>query len=493
MRRSLRIATAVLLAGLLLAILPADRAQAASTKERFEKSVNDILKKYSRRNTEWGIAIRRASSGSSLYEKKSLRLLIPASNRKVFTSVLALEKMGPLYRYRTSLYFDGPVNERGHLHGNIRIVGTGDPTFANPRFHNGSMNGTLKAWANKVREEGVRYIHGDVALDCSAFVPSYTSVKGLPSDHTVSYAARPSCLAINENCVALRIKPGSATGRPAVITQYPSSAGIRIVNKTTTGRSRSVNTLNLERAFDTDTITVSGRVPLKARSESRLVTLRSPPKMMGRIFKSYLKEAGVHVDGEVKVFYHYSAKGSRQVTFSDSPPLAEILKAVNRESNNVIAEQIYQSVSYRITGKGSYTRTRAIEREFLDKIGVRIKDVLTEDGSGLSRDNRCTADSLVRLLMYERGRPHFKTFRDSLALSGKRGTLRNRMGTKRLIGRVYAKTGSLNGVACLSGYYVTPQGTYYVFSILANNTTSASTINVQGKILDQLARHYGGT
>lgn len=477
----------------LCVVLLSAASSADSKKEQFQNELRSIISKYSGKETDWGIAIRRADNGRSLFEKKSLRLLIPASNRKIFTTILALEKMGPQYRFQTGLYLDGPVNERGHLHGNLRIEGSGDPTFLNPRFNGGKITGTLKEWAEKVNESGVRYIHGNIVIDCSGFDPGYYSVEGLPDDYHLNYVARPSCVAINENCLALLINPGSEVGQPAEIRLYPPGAGVELINNTETVKSRSVNTLRLTRPVDSDVIMAEGRVPKDARRESRLIALRYPPRMVGNVFKDILEEKGIYIKGTVDVSYKPPGMPGRQIAVHESPPLGEILKEVNRNSNNFIAEQVYQSVSRRLNGRGTYAATRSIEKTFLDKIGVRVNDVVPEDGSGLSLNNRCTADSMVRILSYARYQPYFETFKDTLAVSGKYGTLRGRLGQRGLYNRVYAKTGTLDGVSCLSGYYFTPNGTTYVFSIIVNKTRTSSAIAAQNSILQTLMKYYSGT
>ena len=468
-------------------ILPAD-----STQQRFEAAVDKIIGEYSNTKTQWGVAIRR-DGGQSLYEKKSLRMLVPASNRKLFTSVLAMHAMGPNYRYRTTISAGGEVTERGHLRGDLVLTGSGDPTFGNPDFNAGSITGTLEEWADHIAASGIRFIHRDIAIDCSAFTPDYFAVTELPDDYVVSYAARASGFPIYKNCIAVRMEPASQQGLPAKISLYPEEAGIPLNNQSTTGSKNSANTLRITRPQDSDLITVEGSIPLGAGSEARLITLRSPPKVAGRIMQSYLAQRGVIVRGDVKVYYQDQKPQGPLLGSYESPPLTDILRRVNQPSDNFCAEQVYQSISRRVKGLGSYNNTREIELEFLDQIGINPKYVEPEDGSGLSRADKCTADSIVRLLTWASGQEWFEEYKSTLAVSGRSGTLRRRLGGKNLYGRIYGKTGTLNRVSCISGFYITPNGTRYIFSILINDINTSSGIAAQNKILETLVKYYSGT
>ena len=114
----------------------------------------------------------------------------------------------------------------------------------------------------------MRYIHGNVVIDCSAFTPGYYQVQGLPDDYHLSYVARPSCVTINENCLALLINPGQKINQPARISLYPPGSAVPIINRTKTTKSKSVNTLRLTRPVDTDVISAEGRVPAGSRTKT---------------------------------------------------------------------------------------------------------------------------------------------------------------------------------------------------------------------------------
>ncbi|MBN1516026.1 D-alanyl-D-alanine carboxypeptidase/D-alanyl-D-alanine-endopeptidase [Candidatus Sumerlaeota bacterium] len=467
-------------------------AQASSAPNaKFKADIDSIVKKGSSKNTNWGIAIRNASTGQSLYEENSLRKLVPASNRKLFTSLLALEKLGEQYTYQTELFADGAISEDGHLRGALRVVGSGDPTFCNPRFDGGSRTKPLEQFVDAVKRAGIKYVHDGIVVDCSAFTNDHDAVSGLPDDYVVQYAARPCCLSFSENAIAVQVKAGYGENQPVRVSTIPAYSLVLLINNAKNGSKRSANTLRISRERNGDIITIDGKKPLGQSSETRLVALRNPALVAGKVFKELLKENGIFVQGDVRVVYSAPEAQGKRLDVYISPPLKDLLPLMNQRSNNVITEQVYQSISRRLYGLGSYENTRKAELEFLDQIGVPIRYVVPEDGSGLSRDNLCTADSIIRMLQWETTQPHFQTFKDSLALSGSKGTLKGRMTSSRLKGRVYGKTGTLNGVSTLSGYYITPKGTIFTFSILVNDAESWKARDAQNIILDKLARYYG--
>ena len=141
----------------------------------------------------------------------------------------------------------------------------------------------------------------------------------------------------------------------------------------------------------------------------------------------------------------------------------------------------------------SYDRSRSLEKQFWAAKKMDLRGFVNEDGSGLSRNNKCSSGFLVQLLMWTTNQKYWRQFKESLAISGKSGTLKSRMTSSALRGRVFAKTGTLNRVKALSGYYITKKGTIYCFSILINDTTSGSGSAAQNKILEALAKYYGNT
>lgn len=483
----------ILPAGLGLVGLGASRsATVALTHSQLVGKVRSLVGQKGLRSIRWGICVAHAETGKSLFSHQADDLFIPASNRKLFVAALALHHLGPDYRFSTSLYLSEPAEDRSHFHGDLIVRGVGDPTFLNPRFHEGSLNGTLLKWADELAALGVRYVHGDLVMDGSGFAPGEHTAEGWIEDYeTAQYAPRVSAVCFRGNCLAVGVSPGAQEGLPPLVKLYPPNSVLRIDNQAETGPRRCPDTVEIKRSdAGPDHLIVTGRLARGAPEQARRIPLEQPGLVAGEVFRSILEKKGIVVRGRVREARSEAPTSTTEwvrVAEYQSPPLREILTAINKDSDNHCAEQIFQAVAFAKTGRASYADAKRFEEAFLAKIGILPNAANFEDGSGLSRLNLVSPRAVVRLLGFMANHRHAEDFKQSLAIAGRDGTIANRMG-RRAVGRVYAKTGQLKVASALSGYATTRSGVPVAFSILANDVDgrNGDACYVQDRIIDWL-------
>lgn len=456
----------------LVATLPAQAFQASTAQSILNQAG------LSTQNT----AVRMVSmkTGQVLYEKNADKALIPASNMKVITSAAALHLLKPEFRFKTTLYSNARLRG-GVLNGDIYLKGYGDPVLDDER---------LGELVQELRFAGVESITGNLYVD-DTFFDQETRGKGWKDTYgAAAYSARISALSLNLNTVAVQVKPGQL-GQAANVRLKPENTFFDIVNqtRTTTGSTR----LKISRQWvnNRNQIIVSGQVNVRGRTESENINLDKPGLYVGNVAQSMLKREGIQLQG--KVMKGQAPSGANILASTLSPPLKDIVTRLNKDSVNLIAENLLKFMGANFLGAPGTAEKGAqvIKERFLfSQVGLDPSTPLViADGSGLSPLNRLTATSLSRVLEYMFQQFDVSVdFMGSLAISGVDGTLKKRMNTPLLKRRVRAKTGFINGVSSLSGYVYTQKNEVIIFSFLMNHFTSyGAAVQAQQRLCELLA------
>lgn len=433
------------------------------------KSVNDkideILAGPHAKSAFWGVHVEDLSTGRLLYSRNGDKTLVPASNQKLLTSAAALDALGADFRYETTLHFKGDING-SIMTGDLVLEGAGDPAFSSKEFK--SQN-PLKEWAQKLADLGVTRIEGRIIGDDNVFDDEpYAKGWDLSFVATESFAPASSGLSGNDNVVVVQIE-SSRVGASPVLTDKPAGF-LEIENKATTSARRRGRSIRVNRKLGTEEVTVQGSVPRVYR-RSVVIPVSNPTLFTLHSFKNYLEEAGIEVVSSLKdideLDENINYKSSAPLFVNYSPPLSELLDEVNKESNNFYAEQIFRTFGWGGSVEGGERRLKA----FLKRAGVSRAGLAVRDGSGLSRKNMLTTETIGGLLKYMHRHSDWETFRSTLPRGGEAETTLDR----RLRGvPVIAKTGSLEYVRSLSGYVTTTDGRLIAFSLIANNYTVPS-------------------
>lgn len=430
--------------------------------ESLESDLRTALSQHTR-SGQWGVMVISLSRGDTLFRESPDAMMQPASTMKMYTSVLALDRFGPDYVFKTAALHDGVLNPDGLLAGNLYLRGSGDPSLS-PRFW-GTTN-PMDSLAHLIVASGVRRIHGDIVGDASAFDQQLVPEGWLSRYLGAAYAARVSALSLNENLVWVVVqaqdKKPVVTLDPATTT-IPVQSSVRVVGGSG-GRISAVRQKD-------GSILVRGSIGTSAPPQRYSLVVDDPASFTTGALRAALEKAGVSIDGRVIV--GTTPGTAKELASISSPPLANIIAEMNRESINLYAELLFRDAAH-ATGTdqvGSAQTGLATLRTLLSsKIAARPEDVQVSDGSGLSVLDRVTPRSMVELLSFAHQAAWGPTFHASLPLEGESGTLRHRARQTPARGNLHAKTGTTNTVASLGGYVTAKDGEILAFSFIYNGS-----------------------
>lgn len=460
------------------------------TVERLRSDLGRIFADPNFANAQWGVEIVSLDRGEPIFSLNEARLYMPASNNKLLTSAAALVRLGPAFRFETRLAADGEVHD-GVLHGNLWVVGSGDPTLC-ARFHDGDSFAPLRAWAARLKGQGIRKVAGDLVGDGRTFEPQLLGLGWEWDDLPFGYAAPVSALQFNENVVTVEIAPGPSEGSQASCKGLPAPDYLAVDLQVHTGAPSSETRLELERAETGERVAIRGTIAQGAAPATRTLAVRYPTLYLLHAFRSALAAEGIDVSGcGVRACAPDSAAPDslRVLHTHPSPHLSEILKPLLKVSQNLYAETLARTLGRAARGDGSFERGREVVEEVLRGMAIEKGTYRYADGSGLSRLNLVSADLIVRILRYMYRSRHFDAFFEALPVAGADGTIASRMKGTRAEKNVRAKTGTIANVRALSGYVRTADGEMLAFSMLANNflVSTRAAEYVQDLALERLA------
>jgi D-alanyl-D-alanine carboxypeptidase/D-alanyl-D-alanine-endopeptidase (penicillin-binding protein 4) len=440
----------------------------------------------------WGLIVSDAETGEELYSLNAGRYFMPASNAKLFTTAMALATLGPAFHIRTTVESAGVPDSSGHLEGDLILVGRGDGNLSNRVLpfvdhaeHNGPPEKALADLADQiiasgviasgVIESGVKEISGDIVADDGYFAPErYPPGWGI-DDAVWSYGAAVSALAINDNFISVDLRPGATVGAPLVYSAAPWPGIYQIRNDTQTTAAGTEPMLRLERDLDSQVFHLTGTLPLDAPARQLQLAVTQPAENAAAILMQTLEARGVRIEGHSRARH-----GDRNVPAQPaapmhvlaehiSPALLEDVRLTNKLSMNLHAELLLRVAAREKAGAMTMDDALAFATQFRQEIGITPDDVQLTDGSGLSRGDLVTPQSVVQLLAYALKQPWGPDFVATLPVAGQDGTLESRMRGTAAAGRVHAKTGLVEHVNSLSGYATTRRGAHLLFSIFGNN------------------------
>jgi D-alanyl-D-alanine carboxypeptidase/D-alanyl-D-alanine-endopeptidase (penicillin-binding protein 4) len=449
------------------------------------------------KGSTWGIFARDASGKVLASHNKDIRLM-PASNRKLITTGVALHALGPDFRFRTSLGYTGVLQADGTLDGDLYIIGGGDPTV-------GTQDTTiaLKAdalfwkWKTLLREKGIQRIHGRIIGDG-------TSMEGLlehPSweydDMGTYYGTGGNALCFYENTIDMQVA-ATREGQPISLTQiYPETPWLHVTNYGMTGPVGSGNSLYLYTTDLAPYAQMRGVFGIDRQPKIESASNKYGALTCAYYFWKNLCATGWEVTGgyahvnrsgyvEGPDFVEAGKAGKPlEIGFTESPRLADIARITNERSDNFYAESMLRYMGEKATGIAEYDSCLVAESVVLRDLGLSMDQINLADGSGLSAKNWVTPQWMVNYLEAIQKSPSFDAFLSSLPQPGE-GTL----SSIRFPGcnRVRMKSGSLSGTLCYSGYILDENGKPAVtFSILTNSSL-ASTSQVRAVLMQMVRR-----
>ena len=445
--------------------------------ERFAERAESLVSATPVNKGAWGLLVVDAATGETLYEKNADRYFTPASNMKLLTTALALDKLGPDYRFRTTVETHGAIAQ-GVLSGDLILVGRGDPNLSNRKFpfdtkeeFDGPPEKALIELADQVLARGVKQISGDIVGDDSYF-PRDRYPDGWEIDDMVwEYGAAISAIVVDDNMVTLTLTPGEKAGDSTAGVVEPATSDFAVKNGVTTSAMAEKPDLTLLREPGSNTVVVTGTLPAKSAPHKLVLAIQEPAQHAASTLARLLADRGVKFRGTVRANHDPDAAEASRTVLAEhlSLPLGDTLKLVNKISQNLHTEILLRTAARQQGRWATPDDLLKFPEEFYARVGIAPGDVVQQDGSGLSRHNLVTSRALVALLLYAQKQTWFPVYFGSLPLAGIDGTLSDRMKKAGMMGRIHAKTGSVEHVRTLSGYADTPGGRRLIFSFLSNN------------------------
>ena len=404
----------------------------------------------------------------------------PASTMKLVTTYAALEMLGPNHQWKTEFYTDGTLSS-GILNGNLYLKGGGDPKL--------NME---KLWLlmRDLRANGVTQITGDLVLDRNFFVqPQLPQFNDDGNDDNKPFLVKPDALMVNLK--ALRFVARNDNGR-VLVSVEPPIATIRIENQVKAVNSKQctggVRYNPVTQADGSVTVTVGGQLGEGCSSQTYLSLLDHATYTAGAV-RAIWKELGGSIQGVDRL--SPTPKDAKVLARAFSPDLAEIIRDINKYSNNTMAQQLFLSLGaqFRTEADGDDAKAaQRVVRQWLAKKGITAPHLVMENGSGLSRAERVSARELAGMLQAAWKSPYSAEFISSMPIAGTDGTMRKRLKTTAMRGEAHIKTGTLNTVRAIAGFSRDINGNTWAVVAILNDKAPFGASSVLDQVLLDLYR-----
>ena len=381
----------------------------------------------------------------------------PASTMKLLTTLVALDTLGPAYRWRTDVYAFGEVTN-GFLDGNLLLKGYGDPFLV-----------TERVWQMQrgIRQAGIRHISGDLLLDDSYFDVGSYDPAAFDRRPLRAYNVAPNALLMNFKVVRYWFEPD---GQSVSVRLDPQLDNLQVDNRLRLvpgycgGYQRGITVTN---SSDDDRVRFSGRFPAGCERYAMDRTVLSHNAFVYGLFTSLWRESGGTFKGGWQNVVLASA--AEPILTFESLPLVDMISSVNKHSNNVMARQILYTLSAEVLGApGTEAGGREVIDDWLARNKLKFGNLALENGAGLSREARITAKDMGALLRFAWGQPYMPEYLASMSLTGLDGTLSQRFRNSDLAGKAHLKTGSLDHVTAIAGYLQARSGRRFSVVMLHN-------------------------
>ncbi|HEX9985704.1 MAG TPA: D-alanyl-D-alanine carboxypeptidase/D-alanyl-D-alanine-endopeptidase [Thermoanaerobaculia bacterium] len=457
-------------------------AVGVSLEERLASLVNSAVA----RGSDSSIQIAEVESGRVVGQRNPNLALSPASNMKLFTTAAAIDILKPTFEVTTAVYVRGAVDPTGTLDGDVKVVGRGDPTIGG-RFHDGNATAVINEWAADLKRSGIKTVRGNLIFEYGYFDTDYIHPTW-PRDQLVNwYEAPVSAFSMQEGCVEVRVLP-SQPGQPCVVQFEPPTSYLQVENNCRTGRGLPFITRHL----NSNKIIVRGGVPARSGATEVFVTVENPVHYFASVTNEAFARNGLTVQGQVVLASSDPRTDWRQVS-AHTTPLSVIIFVVNKKSQNHYAEQVLKMLGAEKNKQGSWASGNRVVTDWLTtKVGVPASEFRAVDGSGMSRDNRASANAFVHLLRYMWKSPWRQDFVSSMPYTGDPDSkFGNRLKQEPYKRQIYAKTGYIGGVVGLSGYVHAQSGKVYAFSFLFNRYRVGvyAVYRLQDEMLKEIVRN----
>ena len=482
------------------------------------------------------IVVQEAHEGQPIISLNAERPMNPASTMKLLTTFAALETLGPAYRWKTAAYLNGKL-ENGVLQGDLVFKGYGDPKLTVEQFW---------MWLRELRQRGLREIRGDIVLDRSFFEDTHQDPAEFDNDPTRAYNVGTSALLLNFNALHLHLIPN---GHATTALLEPELAGYSLLNRITTSTQLRCGGDDAYKAhLDGRNIVLEGSIPAGCGEADDYFSLLPHDEYFFAVFNALWQELGGTLQGKMRI----GLAPANQSPFAQyvSPPLSEVIRDINKFSNNTMARQLFLSLGAAevmkelpttvnsaevLTVENNRTRNNALSaqapddasfsaqqeggdvadaelpiasppqantqpvnilrstaaiQQWLKTQQLQFPELVLENGAGLSRKERISAQHLAGLLRRATNSPFHAELEASLPILGMDGTMKKRLKDSEIAGYAHLKTGSLEGVKSLAGYVKAHSGKQWIVVFIINHPNAALGQHAQDALIEWLQKWH---
>ena len=463
---------------ILLSIISCRSAEVPTVqiRSKTETVVSDFRELPKIENASLGIKVMNLETNKSLFELNSDKSLVPASNMKLLTTGVALEVLGADYRFKTIIAYDGKIGSDGTLDGNIYIIGGGDPTLGSKYLaakdpervtmeEKKKQLEFLNIWVEKIKTMGIKKINGQIVADQSYYPETTLSQTWEWGDLRYTFASKPSGLTFLDNSIRLTMRKEGKNIRASV---YPSWVNTVVTNRVVEDDKRPSKITLVVPPYSNEIIALG---TMNRPIISYNTVMQDPASALGRVFSETLERDGIENSGSRLRNRDETAENKKNIIYTQySPKLEEIIGYMNKYSVNLFAEHLKIEVEKKLRGKSKETKVDNIETMkgyWSNRISTR--GLYIYDGSGLSRYDGVTPNTVVEVLKYMKNSDNFLSFYNSLAEPGKGGTFKKFQEKTVLVDNLHGKSGTLTGVKSYGGYMYNIDGDLLAFSIIINH------------------------
>jgi len=402
------------------------------------------------------------TTGDTIMSYNADKLLIPASTLKLVTAATAWKFLGPEYRIPTYIGYDGFTNNN-ILFGNLVVTGTGDPTLDSRHWRNPEE--IFTSWADSLKAHGIREIRGDIIGNDDLFEETRLGNGWAWDDLSFSYAAEFGPLMADNTTVEFFINPPEEDGADISIMDNLPFDYFSYRNSVTYVDSLPEH-IHARRVKGKNTLSVYGNYSEDKKSYTKMITAENSTLFYASLLKATLEKAGILISGKAVDIDDTSEKPKEIIPLFThySPRLSTMIRQFLQDSNNQAGEALLRHIGWHETGYGSFNNGYMVLEVFFSNVNISWNEYRVADASGLSRYNLFTPAAMNKILLYMNNIPEF---RNCLTSPGINGTLAKR--TALLDFDLYAKTGSMSGIDCISGYMKTARNKDLIFTVMINN------------------------
>jgi len=409
----------------------------------------------------------------------------PASTMKLVTTFAALDLLGPAYVWKTEAFATAPASD-GVLAGDLYLRGGGDPKLTYDQF---------ERLLRQIRARGIRDIRGDLVLDRGAFEIAAADPARFDAQPMRPYNVAPDALLINFKAVTLQLIPDPAQ-KALLVAMEPAPANLDLVNKITLGNGNGCGDWKERLRADvfghgqTTRLVLTGVYPQSCGEQRWNIAVQEHPQFVLGVFLQLWAELGGSLSGGVRE--GAVPPDARALGMLASPTLGEVVRDINKYSNNVMARQLFLTL-----GMEAGRRPAAAEdadaaiRSWLEARGLGMPELVLENGSGLSRRERISAEGLGRLLQAAWKSAVMPELMASLPVTATDGTMKKRLRQNGIAGQAHIKTGSLEGVRSIAGYVLDKGGRRWIVVFFVNHPNAGGAQAAQDALLQWVYERGG--